>query len=376
MQGHAARQTIGYFGGHVALGLMSAVLGPTLPALAAQVHSDPEALGILFAARSLGYMLASLVVGRIYDRWPGHPILVGALLVIAAGLAAVPLMQTRGGLIGLLLLLGAAQGVLDVGNNMLLARVHGRRIAPYMSALHCCYGVGALIAPLVVGASSSVAWGYWWLALAMGPVAAAIGSTRSPAQAEPVALEQGSPQRGDRILVWLLVAWFVLCQGAEAGFAGWLFTIATRTGFDEGGATKLVSSFWAAFTLARVLAIPLAARVRPQTLLTIDLVGAVASVICLVLIPGETAMWIGTVALGLSLASLFPATMSLAGQRMRLDGAVTSKLFVGASFGAMSVPWVLGYALVFGARGPLWIILGDLVIAGVVFGVIRARIRG
>ncbi|PRP96071.1 MFS transporter [Enhygromyxa salina] len=376
MRGQAARQTTGYFGGHVALGLMSGVLGPTLPALAVQTHSDPDALGILFAARSLGYLLASLVVGRIYDRRTAHPILVGALLVIAAGLAAVPLVPTRVGLIGLFLLLGSAQGVLDVGNNMMLARVQGARIAPYMSALHCCYGVGALIAPLVVGASSSVAWGYWWLALAIVPFAVSVSSTRSPTQTEPATTEQRSPAPADSRLIGLLVAWFVLCQGAEAGFAGWSFTVATRSGFDQDAATKLVSSFWAAFTLARVLTIPLAARVRPQTLLTIDLLGAIASVSCLVLIPGETAMWIGTVALGLSLASMFPATLSLASQHMRLDGAVTSTFFVGASLGAMSIPWVLGYALALGPRGPLWIILADLIVAGAVLRAVRTQTRG
>lgn len=370
------RQTAGYFGAHVALGLMSAVLGPTLPALAAKVGSEPDSLGVLFAARSLGYLLASLVIGPVYDRRAGHPILVAALLVIATSMAAVPLMPSRAALIATLLVMGVAQGVLDVGNNMMLMRVHGARVAPYMSALHCCYGVGALIAPLCVSATPSLAWGYGSLALAMLPVGlhlALVGSPVLETSATAVELDD-RPSAGSR-LVWLLVLWMLLCQSAEAGFAGWIYTVALGTGFDDDAAARLLSSFWAAFTLGRLLSISAAARMRPLSLLTVDLLGALLSVGVLVMFDGALATWIGTLALGLSIASLFPATMSLAGERLRLGGAVTSRLFVGASLGSMLLPWVLGYTLVLGPRGPLWIVLADLVVAAAVLLAIYREAR-
>lgn len=363
MRGDAARQTLGYFGAHVALGLMSAVLGPTLPALAVQVGSTPDALGVLFAARSLGYLLASLVIGPVYDRRTAHPVLIVALLTIAASLAAVPLMPTRAALIATLLVMGVAQGVLDVGNNMMLLRVHGPRVAPYMNALHCFYGVGALLAPLCVSATPSLGWGYWSLALAMLPVAIHLALARSP---EPVASSHAELEEHTNAsprLLWLLVAFFLLGQGAEAGFAGWIYTVALGVGFSDDAAASLLSSFWAAFTLGRMLSIAAAAYVRARTMLTVDLLGALASVGVLLLFDGPTALWIGTLALGLSLASLFPATMSLAGEHLRLRGAVTSKLFVGASLGSMLMPWGLGYTLTLGPRGPLWIVLIDLLVA-------------
>jgi MFS transporter, FHS family, Na+ dependent glucose transporter 1 len=382
-----ARQTIAYFGGHVALGLMSAVLGPTLPGLAAQVAEDPEALGILFAVRSLGYLLASMTAGPIYDRRPGHPILVAALLVLAVGLAAVPLAPTRIALIGLLGLLGLAQGVLDVGNNILLTRVHGLRVAPYMSALHGAYGVGALLAPLVIGASGSLGSGYAWLAVAMLPAAGWVLATPSPALdrtgAEPhprPAREREAPSPGQRRLVALLVLWFLLCVGAEAGFAGWLFTIAQATGLTEADGNGLVSGFWAAFTLGRLLAIVAAVRVRPERLLLGDLVGAIVCVAVLLAVPGPTGLIVGSLGLGLSLASVFPASMSLAAARLRLDGSLTSALFVGASLGSMLVPWALGYTLAYGPSALLWALLADLALAAVVFaGLARsngATLRG
>ncbi len=64
-------KTVGYFATLIALGLASASLGPTLTGLAAQTNSDLSQVSYLFIARSLGYLLGALVVGRLYDRLPG-----------------------------------------------------------------------------------------------------------------------------------------------------------------------------------------------------------------------------------------------------------------------------------------------------------------
>ncbi|MCA9697259.1 MAG: MFS transporter [Myxococcales bacterium] len=372
------RQTAGYFGAHVALGLMSAVLGPTLPALAAHVGSDPEALGLLFMVRALGYMLASLLVGRVYDRRPAHPVMVGALIFIALGLGAVPLMPSRATLVALTLAMGLAQGVLDVGNNMSLSRIHGAGVAPYMNALHCSFGVGALIAPLVVGAVGDLNWSYWALALAMIPAMSWLAATPSPSLESHESRESAdskSRDSGSQTLVWLLVIWLLFCQGAESTFGGWIYTVAVGAGFSEVEAARLVAGFWGAFTVGRLLAIPVAARLRPRTLLSLDIVGGVGAIAVLLAVtrPGTApslVIWAATLGLGVSLASLFPGTLSLVNRRLGLDGAVASKLFVGASVGSMVMPWVAGYSLGVELRGPLWLVLGNLLAAGAIMVIV------
>ena len=79
--------TIGYYAAFVALGLASASLGPTLPGLALHTQSRLAQISSLFAARSLGYLVGSLLGGRLYDRIPGHPVM--ALAALAAGLLIV-----------------------------------------------------------------------------------------------------------------------------------------------------------------------------------------------------------------------------------------------------------------------------------------------
>ena len=82
----------------------------------------------------------------------------------------------------------------------------------------------------------------------------------------------------------------------------------------------------------------------------------------------STALWIGAILLGLFVASIFPTMVTLAERRMTLTGTVTSWFFVGASAGAMFLPWLMGQF--FEAISPLAIIvviLGDLLLAIVLY---------
>jgi len=66
-------RTLGYYAAFIALGLVSASLGPTLPGLANNTGSQLSHISLLFVARSSGYLAGSLLGGRLYDRITGHP---------------------------------------------------------------------------------------------------------------------------------------------------------------------------------------------------------------------------------------------------------------------------------------------------------------
>jgi FHS family Na+ dependent glucose MFS transporter 1 len=375
LEPRARAQTAGYFGGHIVLGLVSASLGPTLPWLATKLACDPEALGLTFTARGLGYLLGSLACGPLYDRKSAHPLLILAICVLSACMVAVPFMPSRAALLGLMLIVGGAQGLLDVGNNTTLMRVHGASVAPYMNALHCFYGVGAMIAPVIVDAAGVLDSAYWVLALTLLPAAGWLAMVQSPRVPEAVSVADDHDESNHTAIVGAFVVFFLFCQGAESGFGGWIYVVAGELDFSESAAAKLLSSFWAAFTIGRVLGIVVATRVRPKFMLTVDLLGALASVAVLLVARGPTGVWVGTLALGLSLASVFPASLALAGERVPLTGAVTSKIFVGASLGTITVPWLLGLCLKFGTQALMLAVLLDLVIAAAIFVLIAARVR-
>ncbi len=367
-------QTVGYYAAFVALGLVSASLGPTLPGLARHTQSQLSQISFLFTARSLGYLLGSLQGGRLYDRVPGHPVMAAVLLVMAAMAALAPVVPFLWLLCIALLILGMGEGALDVGGNTLLVWVHGHSVGPFMNALHFFFGLGAFLSPIIVAQvilrSGDITWAYWLLALLVLPVAGWLLRLPSPtAQAAPVndpAGEANGQRRNPSFLVLLLAAFFFLAVGAEGSFGGWVFTYAVALKLaSEPVAAYLTSTFWGALMLGRLLSIPLAARFSPRSVLLADLVGCIASIGVILLCSGSlTATWLGAFGMGLFMASAFPTTISLAESRLRITGKITGWFFVGASAGGMFLPRVIGQLFEpVGPRVTMFAIGTDLLVA-------------
>ena len=397
--------TVGYFATFVILGLQTASLGPTLPGLAAQTGVPLGAISVLFTAHALGYMFGSFFGGRLYDRIAGHPVMTGMLFISAATLALVPVIPVLWLLMAAWLVLGVTGGALDVGGNTLMVWLHGREVGPFMNALHFFFGVGSFLAPLIVAQaltlSGNVTTAYWVLAILVLPaalwlirqpcpssqtdtptpeVAPGPASTGTPSLAlgTPIAavsspLDSSRPstrhQDSERRTVVLIALLLGLYVAAEASFGGWIYTYAVALDLSDATmAAYLTSAFWGALTAGRLLSIPLAARFRPGILLAADLGGCVASVGALLLWPdSRVVIWAGTLGLGLSMASVFPTAITLAGRRLSLTGQVTGWFLVAGSLGAMSLPWVIGQLFEpIGPESAMVLIFLDLILAAAV----------
>jgi FHS family Na+ dependent glucose MFS transporter 1 len=365
-------QTASYYAAFVALGLASASLGPTLRSLADNTDTDISTIGLLFTMRALGYLVGSVSSGFLYDRYRGHPVMGLALFGMAALMALTPLTPLLIAIIAIFLLIGVTEGFVDVGGNTLLVWTYRDDVGPRMNGLHFCFGVGAFIAPIIIAQvvtlGGATLWSYWALAALCLPAAAALMRLPSPT-AQRSAEDDASP-RVNYWLVAVFAVFFLLFVAAELGFGGWLASYAQALRLaDEATAAYLTSAYWGALTAGRLLAIPIAARLRPRTILIGDLLGCVISVGLIAAWPQSlTALWIGAVGMGLAMASIFPTTISFAARRMAITGRVTSCLLVGVSIGAMTVPWLIGR--LFEQIGPqimMIVVLIDLLVACVVF---------
>jgi len=360
--------TAAYYAGFIALGLVNAALGPTVQRLAERTGSVLSEISIVFTFRSLGYLLGSFLSGRAYDRVRGHPVMMGALIVMGISMLLAPGVSWLWLLAFVFFFAGAAEGTLDVGGNTLLVWVHGPRVGPWMNALHFFFGVGAFLSPILIAEISrytgDVTWAYRAIALLNLPPAIWLLLLPSPtANHTP---EQAAARPASPWLIVNLAALFFLFVGAEISFGGWVHTYSTTLGLaDETMASYLTSAFWGALTVGRLLAIPIAARARAETILIVDLAICVGSVALILLVPGSSVvLWIGAMALGLGMASVFPTMIVLAESRMTVTGAVTGWFLVGSSAGGMSVPWLIGQ--LFESTGPrvtMLAILVDLVVA-------------
>lgn len=376
----AKKVTTGYYLGFISLGIAAASLGPTLPGLADQVGVQISQIGLLFTARSVGFLLGALVVGRLYDRIPGHRLLTVALFGVAVAMALVPIAPTFWLITAVFFFMGVSESGIDVGSNTLLVWVHGKAVGPYMNGLHFFFGVGAFLAPVIVAQvillPHGMRWAYWSLALLMLP--SVFNIARMPSPAMPETAKEAVSGRINWPVVGLIALFFFLYSGAEVAYGGWIYTYALDTGAGTiRTAAYLTSIFWASLTLGRLLSIPIAARLRARTILFVDLAGCLVSLGVMLLLPHSTpVVWIGTIGLGLFMASVFPTTLTLAERNTNVSGAVTSYFFAGASIGAMTIPWFMGHQFELnGAQAIIRITVGCLVLAAIVYALLMRQIE-
>jgi FHS family Na+ dependent glucose MFS transporter 1 len=339
-------KTLSYYVSYIALGFAVGVIGPTLPGLAENTGTRLSEISFLFTAHSLGYLFGSLMSGFMFDRVRGHPVIAAGLFIMSGMLFLVPFIPWLLILAAVLFILGIGEGWLDVGGNTLLVWVHGERVGPFMNGLHFFFGFGALLSPLIVAQtvklSGDINWAYWTLALAIFPLAVLFAAVPSPEIRKST--DHGSMRRSNALLVALIAVFFFLHVGAEISYGGWIYSYAVTMGIaGEIEAAYLTSAFWGSLTLGRLLGIPVSTRLKPYAMILIDLAGTVlAGVIVLLWGRSLAAVWIGTVLMGLAMASLFPASINFAERNMDITGQITSWFLVGSSVGGMFFPWLIG----------------------------------
>ncbi|MGE0102449.1 MAG: MFS transporter [Blastocatellales bacterium] len=365
------RQNIGYYGSFLALGLIIASIGPALPYLARQTGSELREISYLFVARSLGFIVGSMIAGRIYDRIRGHPLLVGGVLALAGLSGAIPAVPWLWALVLLFFGLGLCGSAVSVGGSMLLVWANRDRLGSLLGGLHFIWGVGAFLSPIIVvrmiRMTGNIDAAFIVLSVLALPVCYWLLRLPSPPSWRKSSddLDGGGAGQAKTSLAVMIWFFLFLYTGTEASIGNWIFTYAIRTRLENPtSAAYLNSAFWGMLTLGRLASIPLASRLRPRTILITDLTGALLSVLLIAVMDSSgLALWIGVCGAGLFLASVFPTAFLFAERRMSLSGKLTGILYAGSSAGSMVLPWTVGQF--FDSFGPsmlLWISAGGLTV--------------
>ena len=346
-------QSVVYFLAILTLGFIGLVKSATLPDLAQRADVNISQITYILTLGSIGFMIGTVLGGRFYDRFPGHKLLAGAMLLAALMMGIIPFLNSLWLMLIIFFILGIAHGLIEVGGNTLILWVHGKNSGPYMSALHFFFGVGAFLSPLLVGIvvqqTGEFDWSYWLIMLIIVPIALFFALIPSPTiREEPEKNPKSMANRTINTNTWLIIflaLFLFLYVGTEAAFSDWIFTYAKVRLPQEiiARAYQLTSAFWIAMTIGRLVSIPLSIKIDARLLLTLDVFGSIIS-LGIILFGGESlgALWIGTILLGFSMASIFPLTFVLAERLMDVSGRISSYLMLGASSGSLIFPWLLG----------------------------------
>ncbi len=347
----------------MALGTITASIGPSLPFLAARTGVSIEVASGMFSAKALGFLIGSFIAGRVIERIRAHGMLQMGLAVAALSVVAIPVSPEYGVVLAFLFVAGLFVGSVDVGANILIVWQMKERVAPFLTGLHFIWGLGALLAPIIVVqlnqrtgsllapfaviAAMLAASTILFLRLPTPPPIHAKQAIRAPLALRPLAT----------LMVMLFLAGVM-----ELSLAGFIFTYVYEGGLgNEQQAGWINSSFYAALTATRLILAFLLLRFANRTILGWGLTLVIVSCVMVLLLPKLlSVIWCGVVLCGIGQAAMFPLTLSIAPQYLPAEGRVTSFMFLGASIGFVAMPWLVGqlYASSFPGPEVVWYFTG------------------
>lgn len=346
------KRIILYYSFSIYAGMIGAIFGPSLLKLGEQTQTTLGQISLIFPTRAVSYLVGSFLAGYLFDKFSGHRLLVGFLPVIGITLGLIPFLGNPLILIAVSMLMAFTISMIDVGCSSLLFKVPEIDIGPAMNGLHFFYGLGSFIAPLVLAGSlqisNGIQWGFWGLALFSLVILIQFINNQEPEKTEDQQerIEGNNLVNGKKIkqIIWMIALFFFAFVGVEIGYGDWLSTYSITSGLAvERTAILLTSTYWGAFTLSRLISIPLATRIRPKMILMMDMVGSLIGLGLIFLFPRITTfLWLGTIILGFSVASLFPTMLTFAESILPMTGRVTSIFFVSGSVGSIILPWLIG----------------------------------
>jgi fucose permease len=230
-------------------------------------------------------------------------------------------------LLGILAGLGA--GAIDAGLNTYVAAHFGEGL---MQWLHASYGIGVTLGPIImtIALTTQDSWqlgyrvvGGFQLALAACFVATLPMWNQKDASAgsdEPKLLTDYKTPMGETLRqpkVWLSASLFFLYCGAEVSFGTWTYSLLIESrGITPAVAGLWAGSYWATFTVGRIVAGLYANRVGVNLMVLGGLVGAVCGTVLLAWNPSQSANLLAVALIGFSIAPIFPALMSGTSQRV------------------------------------------------------------
>ncbi|XP_026147373.1 sodium-dependent glucose transporter 1 [Carassius auratus] len=394
------------------LGMAISVLGPTFEDLALNVNKNISNLSYIFVGRSSGYIGGSLLGGILFDYVNPHLLLGFSMLITAFGMSGTPFCTNSWLLTVLMSGVGVSMGVLDTGGNVLILNTWGEQAGPHMQALHFSFAAGAFASPIIAkvlfghsfdnvstytsGHASKTFNPYWTTSYLKNTTQTSIRHTyisigsfvllvsllffflyccsfnNSNRAKSPSGKQRFSKHHN--MLIFMLSLFFFFYVGSEVAYGSFIFIYGKDyVGMNEVQAAGLNSLFWGTFAAGRGLAIFFAACLRPGILILLSLVGTTVSALLLCLFNQNPPMlWACTAMYGVSMSTTFPSGISWVEQYTTVTGWSAAVFVVGAAFGEMVLPALLGFLLGQVQNQPLlmYLALGTSTFTSILFPVL------
>lgn len=361
----------------ISLGLPDSLLGTAWPVMHVDLGAPVAAQSLISIIISCCTIVSSLLTARLV-RHLGT----GRLTALSVALTAAAILgfSTTGAFWQLCLIAipyGLGAGAIDAALNNYVALNYGAR---HMSWLHCCWGIGASVGPLVMGwaLGSSMGWPGGYLAIgavqvaitvvllfsvplwrqAAGTDSAGEGKGKNTDEDEDKAANEGTGGAlTNRELLSLpgaraAIGSFGTYCALEGSIGLWIASYLTMArGLNASTAASIVAQFYLGITAGRLISGFIAQWLTSENQIRLGQALVAAGLIGLIVLDGPLAASACVLVAGLGCAPIYPSIVALTPKRFgeRASQGLVSLQMACAYAGSMLVPPIFG--LVAGAGG-------------------------
>lgn len=364
----------------ISLGLPDSMLGSAWPAMNVSLNAPLWGAGLVQMLISFCTIISSLNSAKLIRRFGTGKLTAISVATTALALLGFSLAKNYAFLLLMAVPLGLGAGAVDAGLNNYVA-LHCE--AKHMSWLHCFWGVGTIIGPMILSAvlrvGGSWATGYRAVGLIQCAVSALLFATLGMWKRGNIQQEEYGAKA--------LSVWEVLSlPGAKAGMVTFLCYCAVEStlglwgatyisqvrGVDEATAASFGAMFYIGITVGRAISGFMAMKLLPKQMVRVGQALLALGCIFMMIPAGSTLSGIGLVVCGLGCAPIYPNIIqdtpvnygtenSQAAIGVQMAFAYVGSTFLPSIFGALA--GVDGYGLL------PYFAIGICVLMTVLFGI-------
>ena len=298
----------------ISLGLPDSMLGSAWPAMNVSLNAPLWGAGLVQMLISFCTIISSLNSAKLIRKFGTGKLTAISVATTALALLGFSLAKNYAFLLLMAVPLGLGAGAVDAGLNNYVA-LHCE--AKHMSWLHCFWGVGTIIGPMILSAvlrvGGSWATGYRAVGLIQCAVSALLFATLGMWKHGNIQQEEHGAKA--------LSVWEVLSlPGAKAGMVTFLCYCAVEStlglwgatyisqvrGVDEATAASFGAMFYIGITVGRAISGFMAMKLLPKQMVRVGQALLALGCIFMMIPAGSTLSGIGLVVCGLGCAPIYP----------------------------------------------------------------------
>ncbi len=337
----------------ISLGLPDSLLGSGWPAMQQDLGVPSSYAGYVSMTISFMTIISALVSPGIIRKFHTKWIVIVSILLTVFGLLGFSISGAYWMLFVFAVPYGLGAGAIDASINHYVANNFSGSV---MNFLHCFYGIGAMISPMIMGQALRVArWneGYRWTAyVQMGILLVCILSLplwkKNESREEEALADSAGIREALRVpgVIPTLIAFFSYCAGEGTCF---LWTSSYFAGTKQGLSTGLIASFgsliFGGLMIGRLIAGFITSKFGDRRMIRIGIaVELIGIVMIMIPVSSYVPAAVGFVVTGMGMGPVYPAIQHMAPENFgkRNSAAVIGLQMASAYVGSTFMPMVFG----------------------------------